>query len=114
MYKVIFTVVEVGEPRSFDGGPTHVSGPCKMYRVGDKIALTGNPGRIVMDETDSVCLAAFSAMLPLTSAMTREVTEKWDYVDKIKYFSCPDTERPVVFRVERVEVSPREYPTPYP
>jgi uncharacterized repeat protein (TIGR04076 family) len=113
MYKLTFTVIDVGEPRSFDRGPTHVSGPCKMYRVGDKITITGNPGRLVMNETDSVCLAAFSSMLPLTSAMTREVTESWDYVDKIKFFSCPDTERPVVFKVERIKVEQGEYPTPY-
>jgi hypothetical protein len=36
MYKVVFTVVEVQEPRSLDDKPTHVSGPCKMYRVGDR------------------------------------------------------------------------------
>jgi uncharacterized repeat protein (TIGR04076 family) len=113
MYKVTFTVIKVGEPKSVDGGPTHVSGPCKMYKVGDKITITGNPGRLIMNETDSVCLAAFSSILPLTSAMTREVTESWDYIDKIKFYSCPDTERPVVFRVDRVEVEQGDYPTPY-
>jgi len=110
MYKVVFTVVEVGEPRSLDGGPTHVSGPCKMYRVGDRVTVVGNPGRLVLEETDAVCLAAFSAILPLTSALTREVSEPWDYVDKIKYYSCPDSERPVVFRVTRVPVEQGEVP----
>jgi len=114
MYKVVYTVVEVGEPRSIDGGPTHVSGPCKMYKVGDKMTVVGNPGQLVMKETDAVCLAAFSAILPLTSAMTREVTEPWDYMDKIAYYSCPDSERPVVFKVERIEVERGEYPPPYP
>jgi len=113
MYKVVFTVVEVNDPESLDGEPTHVSGPCKMYRVEDKMTVVGNPGRLVLEETDSVCLAAFSAILPLTSAMTREVTEPWDYMDKIKYYSCPDSERPVVFKVERFEVEQGEYPTPY-
>jgi uncharacterized repeat protein (TIGR04076 family) len=102
MYKVVFTVVDVKEPKSLDGKPTHVSGPCKIYRVGDRI--TSNPGRLVLEETDSVCLAALSAIMPLTSAMEREVAEPWDYVDKIKYFSCPDSERPVVFKVERIPV----------
>ena len=114
MYKVVFTVVEVNEPKSIDGKPTHVSGPCKMYKVGDKMTVTGNPGRLVLEETDSVCLAAFSAILPLTSAMTREVTEAWDYMDKIAYYSCPDSERPVVFKVERIEVEQGDYPPPYP
>ena len=110
MYKVVFTVVEVKEPKSLDGGPMHVSGPCKIYRVGDKITITSNPGRLVLEETDSVCLAAFSAILPLTSAMEREVTEPWDYIDKIKYFSCPDSERLVTFRIDRIPIRQGEIP----
>lgn len=110
MYKVVFTVVDVKEPKSLDGKPTHVSGPCKIYRVGDRITITSNPGRLVLEETDSVCLAALSAIMPLTSAMEREVSEPWDYVDKIKYFSCPDSERPVVFKVERIPVKQGETP----
>lgn len=114
MFKVVYTVVDVGKPKSVDGGPTHVSGPCKMYKVGDKMTVVGNPGQLVMKETDAVCLAALSAILPLTSAMMREVTEPWDYMDKILYYSCPDSERPVVFKVDRVEVAKGEYPPPYP
>jgi uncharacterized repeat protein (TIGR04076 family) len=114
MYKLVFSVIELNKPKSIDGNPPHVSGPCKMYKVGDKMTVTGNPGRLVLDETDSVCLAAFSAILPLTSAMTREVTEAWDYMDKIAFFSCPDSERPVVFKVERIEVQQGDYPPPYP
>ena len=78
------------------------------------MTITGNPGRLVLNETDSVCLAAFSAILPLTSSMTREVTEPWDYIDKIGYYSCPDSERPVIFKVERIEVKQEDYPPPYP
>ncbi len=110
MYKVIFTVVDVPEPKSVDGEPTHVTGPCKVYRVGDRITFTSNPGRIVMEETDGVCLAAFSAILPLTSAMCRDVTEPWDYMNKIKYYCCPDVERPVVFKVKRIPVEQGEVP----
>lgn len=114
MYKVVYTVIDVGEPKSVEGGPLHVSGPCKMYKVGDKMTVVGNPGQLVLAETDAVCLAALSAILPLTSAMMREVTEPWDYMDKIKYYSCPDSERPVVFKVERVKVDKGDYPPPYP
>jgi len=53
---------------------------------------------------------AFSAIMPLTSAMCRDVTEPWDYVGEIRYFSCPDVERPVVFKVERVPVRQGEVP----
>jgi len=110
LYKVVFTVVEVNEAESLDGEPPHVTSPCKIYEVGNRITITGNPGRLVLGETDSVCLAAFSAILPLTSAFCREVTEPWDYVDKIKYYSCPDSERPVVFRVDRIPVEQGEVP----
>ncbi len=110
MYKVVFTVIEVKEPESIDGESTHVTGPCKVYEVGDRITITGNPGRMVLGETDSVCLAAFSAILPLTSAFCRNVTEPWDYMDQIKYYSCPDSERPVVFKVERIPVEQGEVP----
>jgi uncharacterized repeat protein (TIGR04076 family) len=112
MFKVVFTVVDVKDTESIDGEPTHVSGPCKMHQVGDRMTVVGNPGRLALEETDSVCLAAFGAILPLTSALTREVTEPWDYMDKIKYFSCPDSERPVVFKIERIEVEQDEYPAP--
>lgn len=114
MYKVVFTVVDVANPMSINGNPTHVTGPYKMYQVGDKMTIVGNPGQLVLVETDSVCLAAFSSILPLTSAMTREITESWDYIDQIKYFSCPDSERPVLFKVERVEIQQKDYPPPYP
>ena len=103
-------MVDVKEPVSLDGEPTHVSGPCKVYEKGDKITITGNPGRLVLGETDSVCLAAFSAVLPLTSAFCREVTESWDYMDKITYFSCPDSERPVIFKVDRIPVEQGDVP----
>ena len=36
MYKVVFTVIDVQDPKSIDGEPTHVKGPCKVYKVGDK------------------------------------------------------------------------------
>jgi uncharacterized repeat protein (TIGR04076 family) len=54
--------------------------------------------------------AALSAILPLTSAFCRKITEPWDYIDKIKYFSCPDSKRPVVFNVESIPVEQDEVP----
>lgn len=66
----MFTVVEVSEPRSRDDLVTHVGDPCRVYRVGDRIAI--DPGWLVLSETDSVCLVALSAVLPLTSALCRE------------------------------------------
>jgi len=49
-------------------------------------------------------------VLYLTSALCRETSEAWDYMDKIKYWCCPDVERPVVFDVERIAVKPGEVP----
>jgi uncharacterized repeat protein (TIGR04076 family) len=63
-----------------------------------------------LGETESVCLTAFRAILPLTSTFCREVTEPWDYMDKIKYFDRLDSERPVVFKVERIPVEQGEVP----
>ncbi len=108
MYKVVFRVIKVSEPQSLDSDECHVSGPCQIYEVGDRITVATDPGRIVLEETDSVCLAAFGSVLPMTSALCRDTTEVWDYMDKIKYFCCPDIERPVIFKIERIEVTPEE------
>lgn len=78
--------------------------------MGDRITVATNPGRLVLSETDSVCLAALSVVLPLTFAWCRETSEAWDYMDKIKYWRCPDAERPVVFEVERIPVELGEVP----
>ncbi len=64
----------------------------------------------LLEGPDGVCIAAFSAIMPLTSAMCKEATKAWDYVGVIRYLSCPDVERPVVFRVERVPVEQRVVP----
>jgi uncharacterized repeat protein (TIGR04076 family) len=73
----------------------------------------GNPGRLVIEKTDSICLATFSAIFPLSSALTRVVMESWGYMDRIRYFSCLDCERLVIFKVERIKVEHEEYPTLY-
>jgi len=56
LYKVVFTVVEVPEPRSRDGSATHVQSPCRVHKVGDRITIATDGGRLVLSETDSVCL----------------------------------------------------------
>ena len=103
-------MIEVREPKSLDGSPAHVKGPCRIYKPGDRITIATSPSRLVLGETDSVCLEALSAIMPLSSALCRDTTESWDYVDKIRYFCCPDVERPVIFKVERMPVEPDEVP----
>jgi uncharacterized repeat protein (TIGR04076 family) len=106
MYKVVFEVVEVSEPRGIKGHPTHVTWPCKVYKVGDKMTIRVPPEEIVKEETDAVCLSALSAIMPLAGALLRGGTEAWDYIDRIEFFSCPDAERPVIFQVKRVRQEP--------
>jgi hypothetical protein len=72
----------------------------------------GNPVKLVIDETESVCLLAFSAILSLTSALTRNLTEPWDYMDRT-YFGRSGSERPLIFKVKRRKVEQEEYPTLY-
>jgi uncharacterized repeat protein (TIGR04076 family) len=109
MYKVVFTVVRVSPPASIEGKPCHVSGPCPLYKVGDRITMLTRPTRVVMEESDQICLYALGPMLPMVSTLCRESAEPNDYINKINYFSCADAERPVIFRVERV---PLEGPAP--
>lgn len=107
MYKVVFTVVKVSEPSSIEGKPCHVSGPCRLYRVGDRVTMLTKPTRLVMEETDQVCLYALGPMLPMVSTFCRESAEPNDYINKINYFSCADAERPVIFRVDRIPLGPQ-------
>ena len=104
MYKIVFEVVEVNEPRSINGNPTHVTRPCRVYKLGDKMTLRVPPEELVMEETDAVCLSAFSAIMPLTGAFVRGAREDWDYLDKIQFFRCPDAERPVIFKIKRIQL----------
>jgi uncharacterized repeat protein (TIGR04076 family) len=108
MYKVVFEVVEVNEPKSIQGNPMHVSWPCRVYKVGDKMTIRIPPSELVVEETDGVCLSALSAIMPLTSALLRGGWESWDYIDKIQFFSCPDAERPVIFQIKRIQQDPPE------
>ena len=76
-------MVEVSEPRSIRGNPTHVAWPCRVYKVGDKMTIRVPPEEIVVEETDAVCLSALSAIMPLTGALLRGGWEEWDYVDRV-------------------------------
>jgi len=108
MFKIVFEVVEIQEPRSIKGHPTHVSWPCRVYKLGDKITIQVPPPVVVMEETDAICLSALSAIMPLTNALMRGGWEEWDFIDKIQFFICPDAERPVTFQVKRFKKDPPE------
>lgn len=107
MFKIVFEVVEVSEPRGFKGSPTHYSWPCRVYKVGDRMTIRVPPAEIVMEETDAICLSALSAIMPHTGALMRGGWESWDYIDTMQFFSCPDAGRPVIFQIKRIKQDPQ-------
>lgn len=110
-YKVVATVVKVSDPKSLTPGePPHVALPCRMYEVGDKIVVQDN--QINMAETTgAMCVSLLCNIIPHLRLMQRSVEplidektgEKLsDSTAKATWFSCPDAERPVIFKMERI------------
>ena len=109
-YKVIATVHRVSPPSSqVPGEPAHVVMPCRMYKEGDTIVFEDN--QINMEETSgALCLSLVASMIPVLKAMQRSVEplvddeegEVHDSTQKVAWFSCPDAERPVIFKIERI------------
>jgi uncharacterized repeat protein (TIGR04076 family) len=107
MYKVVCEAYKISEPKSIDGNELHVKWPCRIYKVGDKMTFSIHPGSImVLEETDKVCISALGAILPIVRGMMQGKAEDWDFIDDVKFFSCPDAERPVIFEVKRIRMEP--------
>ncbi|MCC6194604.1 MAG: TIGR04076 family protein [Burkholderiales bacterium] len=107
MYKIVAEVVKVSDPKTIEGEDLHVRWPCPVYKVGDRMTFTIFPATMmVMEETDKVCLSALSAIMPLIRGLIQGKAEDWDFIDKVTYYSCPDAERPVIFKLIRVPVEP--------
>ena len=108
MYKIVCEAVKINEPGNvIEGEETHVKWPCRIYKKGDKMTFTINPGSVlVLEQTDKVCISALSSILPLVRGLMMGKAEPWDFIDSIKYFSCPDAERPVIFEIKRIKVEP--------
>jgi len=113
-FKVVATVTQVNEPESMTPGkPSHVALPCRMYKEGDKIVVEDN--QINMAETTgALCLSLVSSMIPVLKALQRAVKpisqggeEKHDSTQGVTWFSCPDAERPVILKIQRI---PQEVP----
>jgi len=107
-FKVIATVEKVSEPKSCDpDAPSHVVLPCRMYKEGDRIVIEDN--QINMSETTgALCLSLTASMIPVLKAMQRSVKpikkngkEKHDSTQAVAWFTCPDAERPVIFKIRR-------------
>lgn len=103
MNKIVCEVAKVNNPMSIDGNSLHVSRPCPLYKVGDRMTFRIKPPAIiVLEETDNVCISAFSGMLSLLRGLMMGKKDDWDYIDTIQYIACPDAERPVIFQVKRI------------
>jgi len=113
-YKIIVRVVEVPDPLDLksEGKAKHVTWPCRIYKVGDK--MTFNPLELLPEETDAVCQSALIGMMGYMRLWThgvypmsgwygkppKEIRENGEEV--IGSFECPDKARPVKFEVCRI------------
>ena len=73
-------------------------GDCPYYKVGYKI--TFEEPEIIKEESDRLCLYALLALAPYLTALCRD-TPKEDWVNYKRTIQCPDSDRPVIFEVER-------------
>lgn len=109
-FKVVATVYKVSRPESLTSGqPPHVALPCRMYKEGDRIVFEDN--QINMAETTgALCLSLTASLIPVLKAMQRSVepiigengSAIPDSTQKVTWFSCPDAERPVILKIERI------------
>lgn len=110
VYRVVATVIKVNTPSKVtDDSELHVSMPCRMYKVGDKIVFEDN--QINMQETTgALCLTLIGGMIPVLKALQRSVEPAKDDDNKpvkdstqgVNFYQCSDAERPVLFRIERI------------
>jgi len=110
-FKIVATVHKVSEPEALVAGEKpHVIMPCRFYEVGDKIVFEDLQVNMA-ETTGALCTFVLTSLMPVVSAMTRSVEPILDdktgepvndSMQKIKWFSCPDAERPVIFKLERI------------
>lgn len=107
-FKVTATVEKVSTPKSLNPNvPSHVVLPCRMYKVGDMIVVEDN--QINMSETSgALCLSLISSLIPVLKGLQRGVKPikkqdeiKHDSTQGVTWFTCPDAERPVIFKIQR-------------
>lgn len=87
-----------------------IKGKCPVHNVGDKIIIEGP--RIVLEETDAVCVHALSSLLHYVIALDEGVDPRKLGLSKEKesaYIQCVDPGEPftsggtVVFKCQRVK-----------
>ena len=116
IYKVVATVHKVSKPTPvFPGESGHVLYPCRLYKEGDKIVIEDNQLNLA-ETTGAICLSLFSSMISVLKALQREVVPERDKktneplsdsTQRVTWFACPDAERPVIFKIERIPLKGR-------
>ncbi len=86
-----------------------VRGRCPVFKVGDRIVIEGP--RVVMEETDAICVHALPVILHYMIAVREGVSTKKLGLSKeegVAYLQCPDPGEPytgggtVIFKCYRV------------
>jgi uncharacterized repeat protein (TIGR04076 family) len=111
IYKVVATVHKVSKPAPVPPAESaHVLYPCRLYKEGDKIVIEDNQLNLA-ETTGAICLALFASMIPVLKGLQREVEPERDQkthaalsdsTQRVAWFACPDAERPVLFKIERI------------
>ncbi|MDH5733512.1 MAG: TIGR04076 family protein [Candidatus Bathyarchaeota archaeon] len=87
-----------------------IRGKCPVHKVGDRIVIDGP--RIVLEETDAVCVHALSSLLHYNIALDEDVDPRKLGLSKERskaYIQCPDPGEPytsggtVIFKCCRIE-----------
>lgn len=87
-----------------------IRGKCPVYKVGDKIVIDGP--RIVLDETDAVCIHALSSLLHYVVALDEDVDPRKLGLSKERnsaYIQCVNPGEPytsggrVIFKCYQIE-----------
>jgi uncharacterized repeat protein (TIGR04076 family) len=99
-YRLIITVKEI-------------SGNCSVFKVGDKIVLESP--KIIVEETDNICLHAFGCMLSMLVPLSHGISFKRlglarDEKSETGYMQCLDPGKPytnggtVLFEIRREKI----------
>ncbi len=90
-----------------------IRGKCPVHRVGDRITI--EMPRLVLEETENICIHALTAMQTILQALARGYSAKQLGMgprDDEAYVQCPDPGPPytqggtVIFKIRRVPLQP--------
>lgn len=80
-----------------------VTGHCDMpMKKGDYFLLKG--GKLIIPEGRHFCIWALQSVIPLLAAKQRNIVEENDWLQDVKFVSCPDPAGRVVLKIERCPI----------